>query len=316
MGVRVQDIIIDRILSLVAQTNRLPWQYPFCQDSINWFTEKPYRGINRILLGGGEWITRNQLLQYNKANDTSFWFPKGVESHFVVFYNVTRKELTREQYEEAMKSAIRRVNVTEENGKYFERRFVLRYYTVYPISCLVDKEGNHLPTKLNNGTLIEYFVQPEEIISAYMKRTGVQLEETQGIATAYYSLDCDVVRTPLRRQFKSTEAYYRTLFHEFVHSTGIESRLNRQCLKNYTQGKVIRSKEEVVAEVGAMILASECNFKEDLWQRNSEEYVAGWIEWIGDNKAQLINGMYAAEKAVNYILEGFEGYSDDEKKEK
>ena len=35
---------------------------------------------------------------------------------------------------------------------------------------------------------------------------------------------------PRKKTFSSSEAYYATLFHELVHSTGLEIRLNRGTL--------------------------------------------------------------------------------------
>ena len=55
---------------------------------------------------------------------------------------------------------------------------------------------------------------------------------------------------PIRKQFVSTAEYYSTAFHEVVHSTGHQSRLNRLNSAAFF-GTEEYSKEELVAEIGA-----------------------------------------------------------------
>ena len=42
----------------------------------------------------------------------------------------------------------------------------------------------------------------------------------------------DTVYLPEMKHFNSSESFYRVLFHELAHSTGVE-RLNRECFKKY-----------------------------------------------------------------------------------
>ena len=57
---------------------------------------------------------------------------------------------------------------------------------------------------------------------------------------------------PKQSSFASTDDYYMTLFHELVHSTGHESRLNRkEVAENANYGSELYSQEELTAEIGA-----------------------------------------------------------------
>lgn len=159
-----------------------------------------------------------------------------------------------------------------------------------------------LEPKLGN-TVIENHTPSEEIIASYQAGTGVKLKH--GGTGAYYTEFNDTVTLPDRNNFLSTEAYCRVLFHEFIHSTGIEKRLNRDCFKEYHEAKTERSKEELIAEVGGLLLASEAGFREDTeLAQNSENYVANWCKWMKDNPNLVVQGLFAAEKAKNYILSG------------
>ena len=48
-----------------------------------------------------------------------------------------------------------------------------------------------------------------------------------GGSQAFYRPSTDEVHLPEREKFKSTQSFYDTAFHEIGHSTGHESRLNR-----------------------------------------------------------------------------------------
>ena len=67
---------------------------------------------------------------------------------------------------------------------------------------------------------------------------------------------------PERGQFDGAEAYYATLFHELVHSTGHESRVGRQGIEAFAGfGSESYSKEELVAEIGAAYLCAEAEIE-------------------------------------------------------
>lgn len=56
----------------------MPWQNPHKFGvSINWVSKKMYRGINRMILPSGEYMTKNQLNKYNEEHGTDFKFKKG-----------------------------------------------------------------------------------------------------------------------------------------------------------------------------------------------------------------------------------------------
>ena len=65
---------------------------------------------------------------------------------------------------------------------------------------------------------------------------------------AYYNPSTDSIRLPEIESFKSMQDYYATALHEIAHSTGHESRLNRD-IKN-TFGTQKYAKEELESRVG------------------------------------------------------------------
>ena len=86
-----------------------------------------------------------------------------------------------------------------------------------------------------------------------------------------------------------------------IHSTGHSSRLNR--LESTKFGSVSYSKEELVAEIGAMYLTSIANLSPRDHERNSQAYINGWIKYIkSSHEKAVISAMTQAEKGVQLIL--------------
>ena len=73
---------------------------------------------------------------------------------------------------------------------------------------------------------------------------------------AFYTPFTDNVNIPPISDFESAEDYYNVLFHEMVHSTGHQERLNREGVTGVISfGSQTYSKEELVAEMGASMLS-------------------------------------------------------------
>lgn len=54
------DVVIDSFVRRIQEDGAVPWQNPHKFGvCINWVSKKMYRGINRILLPNGEYMTKN-----------------------------------------------------------------------------------------------------------------------------------------------------------------------------------------------------------------------------------------------------------------
>lgn len=298
----VAKMVVDRLIDRIESEKKLPWQKPFTSACMNWYTHKEYMGTNKILLSGGEYITMNQLREYNEKNKTDYLVEKGTKSEIVIFYNKFDKKLTSEQVSKH-KEKWGTYGLIQINGEWYKRSWFLKYYKVFNINFISNSKGEKLPSKIASGEVVEEHTPSDEIVKNYTQATGVRIRNSA--SGAYYNGATDSVYMQGKDTFKGTEAYYRVLFHELVHSTGIKTRLARSCYEKYHEGSVERSKEELVAEIGGLLLASEAGFRDDSqWVDNSLEYVAGWCAWMKENPNEVISGMTAAEKAKNYILTG------------
>lgn len=100
------EVVVDSFLRRVQQEGVMPWQNPHKFGvSINWVSKKMYRGINRIILPNGEYMTKNQLNKYNEEHGTDFKFQKGIEVAYLNNENMGSKEV--EKTVENAKSSIK-----------------------------------------------------------------------------------------------------------------------------------------------------------------------------------------------------------------
>jgi antirestriction protein ArdC len=139
----------------------------------------------------------------------------------------------------------------------------------------------------------------ESIVSGWNNRPSLQLaSETE--YRAYYRPDTDSVHMPARARFLDSPHYYSTLFHELIHSTGHETRLNRTFGERY--GDELYSKEELVAEMGAAFLCAIADIANENTERNTTAYIQNWISKLQEDNRLIIHAAGNAQRGVDSIL--------------
>lgn len=317
----VSDIVADKIVQKILETEKLPWQKDFKMGRcMNWATQRPYSGINLFLLfnGSGEYLTFKQLQDYNEKNKTDFMIKKGSSSEMVVFNQKKDKLISEEQAKKLKESGKSAYVIMDAAGNYYHRLWQLRYYRVFDIANIENSKGEKLPTRFKANESDGKFQNTtiEDAVSKYCKTTGVKIAGPRG-DSPFYTQTTDTVHIPKKEQFKSENSYYGTLLHELTHSTGIKSRLHRTCYREYHADIKERGREEFVAEIGSWLLMGELGVSLEGHEfDNSLNYVHGWCDWMKNNSSELLKGMAEAEKAKDYILAGGEAKKDEKKIEK
>jgi len=110
----------------------------------------------------------------------------------------------------------------------------------------------------------------------------------------------DSVHMPARCRFVDAPHYYSTMFHELVHSTGHETRLNRTFGDHF--GDELYSKEELVAEMGAAFLCAIAGIANERTDRNTTAYIQNWIAKLEANNRLIVHAAATAQRAVDLIL--------------
>ena len=118
---------------------------------------------------------------------------------------------------------------------------------------------------------------------------------------AYYSPREDEIVIPDMKQFISTgnpQAYYGTMIHEMIHSTGHESRLNRFS-KEYDPQAYAR--EELVAELGAAITCHKYGMDKTL-KKDSLPYLKGWLNSLHEKPEFIRTVLKDVKLAVSEVF--------------
>lgn len=283
----VYEMVTERIVAEMEK-GIIPWQKPWhgtADAAISYSTRRPYSLINQMLLGRpGEWLTWNQV----KAQGGNV--KKGAKAGMVVFFKwIVPKETLK---------GLDGKELTEEEQKKMSVP-ILRYYNVFHISDCegIESKIEEKPVKVANP--IE---EAEKVVDDYAGRTGLTISQQKG-DKAYYAQAFDEVVVPLMSQFGSAEAFYSTLFHECVHSTGHEKRLNRPTLTEYDGfGGQNYSREELVAEIGSAMVCNRIGIETEKAFKNSVAYLQSWLRALKNDQKMIVWAASRAEAAAKLIL--------------
>ena len=145
---------------------------------------------------------------------------------------------------------------------------MLRYYRVFNLD-----QVNGLRSPRLKFPAFEPIAEAETIATKLSRQIEVTHGGTRAYLSAVYRFNPDARTRDVRRSAE----YYSTLFHEFTHSTGHESRLNRPGItETHFFGDEIYSKEELVAEMGAAMLCGVVGI-ENKTIKNSASYIQSWL---------------------------------------
>lgn len=256
-------------------------------------TNKEYTGKNIIILMLSQMLSNysdNRYLTFNQIKKLGLKLKKGSKGTCLNYVNTYRKDLKRNLTREELNDG--------ELLRELDRKGLLqsykKYFTVFNGD---DVEG--LEEITDTKVDITCSIDINEIAS----NIGVAVKN-KTINTAHYNLDDDCIYMPRLSQLTSSyEHYLKTFFHELTHATGHKSRLNRN-LENYGLDSDLHSTEELIAELGSIILAKyfNVNVDEKLYN-NSLIYIKGWLGFIEDDKKvdMLAAAVEQAIQAVTLI---------------
>jgi antirestriction protein ArdC len=287
---KVQEIITQQVIDALER-GVIPWRKPWVGGENapqNLETKRKYSGINPFLLSltafsSPYFLTANQVKKLGGAITPTAEgkTPLGTP---IVFWGHTDSKTDK-----------------NKDGTPASYGF-LRYYRVYNTTQCTGLD-KHIPTPDTKPADWSPIPGAEAIIDGYVGQlSGVSY--TSNAAT--YSPRSDCIAMPPKESFPVREGFYSTMFHEMIHSTGHETRLDR-FKKTPTRGRygspsVEYSKEELVAEMGAAFLSAECGIIDETLDQ-SAAYCLNWAERLkGDAKLNIISAASQAWKGHELIL--------------
>ncbi|GJM64806.1 ArdC family protein [Persicobacter diffluens] len=278
--------ITDQIIGLLEQ-GVCPWKHYLNspQAPQNFTSKREYNGFNHMWLSffqsfkgyqSSEWLTFKQAKNLNGA------IKKGSKGLPVIYYDVMHLDANNNKVSEEL--AVKKVPF-------------LKVFTVFNMEQTEGIEWSPVESEAKEVNPIE---AAEEIINHMPNAPKI----TYGGTGAYYRPSVDTVNVPKIADCTSEEEYYSTLFHELVHATGHESRLNRkEITEKVNFGSQIYSKEELTAELGAAFLCSEAGISEHVIE-NQAAYLQGWLKALKSDKKMIFEASAKAGQAAKYIIGG------------
>jgi antirestriction protein ArdC len=284
MANRNEDVytwVTERIITAL-ENGVIPWRRPWllAHAPMNLASGKAYNGINVFTLAiAGEKYTSRYWVTRKQCRDRGGSIRKGEKSSMIVFWKVgDRKDKETGEV------------IRDANGKP-KKSFLLIYSNVWNVE---QCDGLEYPKPENDRPTVDPIEACENIMASFTDCPPI----THGGDSAYYSQKRDAIGMPPMQNFNGNAEYYSTLFHECVHSTGHESRLNRNLTGSF--GTSDYAREELVAEMGAAMLCGvagiECKTLD-----NSAAYIASWLKRLKNDNKLVVTAAKQAQAASEYM---------------
>ena len=257
---------------------RKPWSAtPGCNVPCNAVTGREYHGVNKVLL----WIARNRgwptprFLTFKQALELGGHVRKG--EHGTKIYFVKDLKFAEE--------------VEGQDAPDVRSVRMLREYTVFNIA-----QCDGLPDRIAIPPLprARHHDERDSEIEEFLAATGAKIREEGNEAAFIPSID--TITMPPFPSFDTASAFYGILFHELVHWTGHEARLNRNLLERF--GSAAHAAEELIAELGAAFVCAEFSIDGD---PRLSSYVEHYIKLLEYDEKAFFTCASKAQAAVDHL---------------
>ena len=303
--------IADKVLEQI-ENNNLEWAagwHKLRNAPFNAKTEKRYNGTNLLILHF-ESVKKGykdpRWLTFNQAKDLGAQVKAGEKATTIFHWNEYDKKTKKApDWEELNKLP------KEEYDKYVQDNisYSVSYHSVFNAEQCNGLEKYVVPT-LSAEELAKQNEKIEQVIAA--SEAPVLYD---GENRAFYSLSEDKIHLPKIENFKTKNDYYATALHEIAHSTGHESRLNRN-LKGGMFGDENYAIEELRAEFASLFMQYELDLNFDAKHfENHSAYIQGWSKAIKEDKNVLFAAIKDAGKIATYVRENYAEQENTKKNE-
>lgn len=296
--------LTNNVIALLEQ-QQLTWDKPWMSlDDFgglarNASSGRMYSMVNQIILSlelKNKQYAKNAWLTFKQIKELGGTIKKGEKSVPIYFNTYTWKDKFDRKY---TWEEIKNLSMDEKKTLEIKSSYYLTSYLVFNVFQTKDLPDIYYQLPSAHFTIsfeVEEIV--ERILDHHESSFNYFLEK---VNEAYYDVQKDVVVLPTKEQFTSPEAFYSTLFHEFIHWTGHESRLNRVTLMGTTQENY--ADEEIIAELGAMFICAQLGLTKDISQNAA--YIQHWLSALKKDNRYIMKMVSFSERACKYILGDF-----------
>lgn len=284
------DVFFDLIMQSDQQWRKSWADKDFTQR--NGLTDNGYSNLNQSLLfkrAVVENLEDPRWLTFAQAKEAGYTIKKGSKGS-QIFRIVTK--YTRQSKDEQGR-VIKDENGEPKTEKLAYEKPILKTFTVFnarDIDGIEPFKRAELSEAQKELLKQENYQRAEAMVQAYCQKYDISLQEIAS-AGAFHSYAQSnngatekKVVVPLKAQFNTLDDYFSVLFHEVGHSTKhLGIRINQETDTphgNYF-GSTNYAKEELTAELTALLLCKEFNIDSTSTaqtENNSVAYLASWIE--------------------------------------
>lgn len=293
--------LVDKVLENLEKGN-LFWTKGWVSGAPeSAITGKKYRGINNLLLSiisMSENYDDNRWATFNQMEEKGWTFKKDEDGKSVA----KNKGVTIEYYEMRDKETKKRFDrsildgmTAEEQREYMDKNvyWLRKYYRVFNCA-LMDGVPQIEKPQINDNDKND---RVESILDYWDKN---EAKIVYGGSQAFYKSSTDEVHLPSRGDFKSMQEFYSTALHEIGHSTGHESRLNRDLSGGF--GSETYALEELRAEIASIFMEQDLEIEPSEGRlQNNAAYIQSWKNEITDNPNALFTAIADADKIAKYV---------------
>lgn len=281
----IYQSVTDKIIAEL-EAGTVPWVQPWSGESDpfprNAVSQRPYRGINHVLLGMEAVLhgyASNQWLTFRQAQQLGGHVRRGELASTVIYYETRIVEKTDGE--------------TLADGEEPEKRYI-PLIKVFAVFNLDQIDG--LPEDYRQAPPAPPGWDACAAAEAVIAGSGAEIRH-QGFK-AFYSPPNDLIYLPARTTFADGAAYYSTALHELCHWTGNSARLGRKLGRRF--GDDAYAMEELIAELGAAFLSAHCRLDGRLQHAS---YISSWLDVLHRDKRAIFVAAAQAQKAADYLLE-------------
>ena len=272
--------VTDKIIDALEGGSMLPWLKPW-KDSAgavdaampyNADTGRPYSGINILLLWaeGAEYAS-NGWMTYRQAQGRGAQVRKGEKGSMVTLFKPCKGK-DRD---------------TGEDKSFF----ILKSFTVFNVEQIEWPEGSRPPAEpVALLPVTTTFTELAEAVGCDLRIQGNK---------ACYIPSADQVHMPHHDQFRSTDEFNSTGFHELTHWTGHKARMDRDFSGRF--GSEAYAVEELVAELGSAFLCAQT--ATPLTELRHDSYIASWLKVLKGDKKAIFTASSQARQANEWLIE-------------
>lgn len=276
-----KELLEQKITKLIkAVEDAGSWKKPFKSVMtnglpINHYSKKLYKGANIFFL----WLEAvergyqsNSWLTIKQCNELNAKVNKDEKATTVFFFKPLEVQ-----------------ELNESTGEFESKTIpMLKTYRVFNIDQTTLK-----PKELPEDAVINPISRCEEFFSS------IDMCDVRSGTQAYYHPTFDYISIPNINKFIDAQSYYATLAHEYIHSTGHSSRLDR----DMDNKRHAYAYEELIAELGACFISAHLGIDAQDLQDNATAYLKSWLKALKDDHKYLWKAMGEASRAYEFILE-------------